>query len=154
MCRSPIILLVCFLAPFCQVPLTCSVPVKVAVLGQIPASLLEVPKSEILTTPLYVLTKTLSPLMSLCVDAWRSWYWNNICSYLITTFTTGHISSQIITFDYTYFESSSYHQFRSVSVLRIWSLKTTLICELVQLWYLCTIFWSWRYLSPSSICFE
>ena len=49
--------------------LTCRVPVKVAVLGQIPASLLEVPKSEILTTPLYVLTRTLSPLMSLCVVA-------------------------------------------------------------------------------------
>ena len=45
--------------------LTCSVPVKVAVLGQIPASLLEVPKSEILTTPLYVFTRTLSPFMSL-----------------------------------------------------------------------------------------
>ena len=48
-----------------RVFLTCSVPVKVAVLGQIPASLLEVPKSEILTTPLYVFTRTLSPFMSL-----------------------------------------------------------------------------------------
>ncbi len=38
-----------------------SVPVKVSVLGQMPASRLLVPKSDILTTPLYVFTSTLSP---------------------------------------------------------------------------------------------
>lgn len=38
-----------------------SVPVKVSVQGLIPANLLEVPKSEIFRTPLYVLIRTLSP---------------------------------------------------------------------------------------------
>ena len=37
------------------------VPVNVSVLGQMPARRLLVPKSEILTTPLYVFTSTLSP---------------------------------------------------------------------------------------------
>lgn len=36
-------------------------PVNVSVHGLIPASLLEVPKSDILSTPLYVFIKTLSP---------------------------------------------------------------------------------------------
>lgn len=36
-------------------------PVKVSALGLMPASLLEVPKSEIFSTPLYVLMRTLSP---------------------------------------------------------------------------------------------
>ena len=35
------------------------------IFSTLPASLFDVPKSEILTTPLYVLTRTLSPLMSL-----------------------------------------------------------------------------------------
>lgn len=38
-----------------------SIPVKVSVHGLIPASLFEVPKSEIFNTPLYVLISTLSP---------------------------------------------------------------------------------------------
>ena len=43
--------------PLCPLSITsgamyCKVPVNVAVLGQMPASLLLVPKSEILTTPL------------------------------------------------------------------------------------------------------
>lgn len=39
----------------------CNVPVNVSVLGQSPANRLDIPKSDILTTPLYVLTNTLSP---------------------------------------------------------------------------------------------
>lgn len=39
----------------------CNVPVKVSVLGQRPANLFDVPKSDIFTTPLYVFTSTLSP---------------------------------------------------------------------------------------------
>lgn len=38
-----------------------NIPVKVSVHGLIPASLFEVPKSEIFNTPLYVLISTLSP---------------------------------------------------------------------------------------------
>ena len=46
----------------------CKVPANVSVTGHKPAKRLEVPKSEIFTTPLYVLTKTLSPLMKRDID--------------------------------------------------------------------------------------
>ena len=56
-------------APYPLAPLSitsgamyCNVPANVSVLIQTPASLFDVPKSDILTTPVYVLTKTLSPI--------------------------------------------------------------------------------------------
>ncbi len=43
-----------------------NIPANVAAFGLIPARRFDVPKSEIFNTPLYVLTSTLSPFMSLC----------------------------------------------------------------------------------------
>ena len=51
----------------------CDSPANVAALGLIPARRLDVPKSEILSTPLYVFTSTLSPLMSRCTILQSCW---------------------------------------------------------------------------------